>query len=166
MKKTVDYYLKLPYTRIIKNNEDGSLFIKILELPGCISEGDNIEEAYEMINDAMRLWINDSLKNGKEIPLPDEMIEKKYNGKIHLRIPKHLHKELVEEAEKNCVSLNTYLVSIISMNMTQSSIERKIKTMIEQTEMEKRTEDEMSFETKFPNAIYPSWKEEAVKYTN
>ena len=49
-------YMKLPYTRIVKemNDESGHYFYgKILELDGCQSTGDTLEELYENLNEAM-----------------------------------------------------------------------------------------------------------------
>ena len=46
-------YMKLPYTRIVKemNDESGHYFYgKILELDGCQSTGDTLEELYENLN--------------------------------------------------------------------------------------------------------------------
>jgi len=118
MKNTVEDYLNLPYRIEMVRNEDGSFFVSIRELPGCMSEGDTIEEAYTMIKDAQRCWIETALENGQDIPLPEELTDKKYSGKFILRIPKELHKKLTINAEKNNVSLNAYINTLLAEKNT------------------------------------------------
>lgn len=110
----LDYYMSLPYTIETIQNDDKTYFIKVKELPGCMSEGDTLEEAYEMINDAMKSWIEVALDEEDDIPLPESMDEKNYSGKLLIRIPKRIHKELGIHAKDNGVSLNSYINSLLS----------------------------------------------------
>ena len=71
IQKEVEKYMKLPYTFRIVPEEDGTFFIMVEELSGCMSEGHTVDEAMEMIKDAMRLWLEDSIERDLEIPLPD-----------------------------------------------------------------------------------------------
>ena len=70
MSKTIEDYMKLPYTQEIFKNEDGSFFIKIKELPGCMTEAETLEEAYTLIQDAMRCWFVAALEDLQTIPMP------------------------------------------------------------------------------------------------
>ena len=70
IQKEVEKYMKFPYTFRIVPEEDGTFFIMVEELSGCMSEGHTVDEAMEMIKDAMRLWLEDSIERGLEIPLP------------------------------------------------------------------------------------------------
>lgn len=102
-------YLKLPYTRVIQemNDESGHYFYgKILELDGCQSTGDTLEELYENLNEAMEGYIEIKLETGYDIPLP--ILENNYSGKFVVRLPKSLHQRLALEAEKEGISLNQY----------------------------------------------------------
>lgn len=63
-------YLKLPYAKMFTREADGTWFVEVLELPGCMSCGDTLEEADQMIEDAMRGWIEVKLEEGVEIPVP------------------------------------------------------------------------------------------------
>jgi antitoxin HicB len=74
---------------------------RVVELPGCITQGDTFEELGEMIEDAKRSWIETALADGQEIPQPRS--EEKYSGKFIVRVPKSLHRELVETAEREGV---------------------------------------------------------------
>lgn len=105
-------YMKLPYTKIIKevNDESGNYYYgKILELDGCQSTGDTIEEVYENLKEAMEGYLEVKIENNLPIslPLPDD--ETGYSGKFVIRIPKSLHQRLAIEAKKEDVSLNQYV---------------------------------------------------------
>lgn len=131
MKKTVREYLSLPYTRELIKDDNG-WGVRIKELEGCISCGENSQEALEMIDDALKLWIETALEENRDIPLPELMIKKSYSGKFALRMPMHIHKKLAEQAKKNGVSLNLYLVSLLSeksVNETPYTISHRMGAM-------------------------------------
>lgn len=107
MNKTVEYYLSLPYTIELVPEPQEGWFVSVKELPGCMSQGDTPEEAIEMIQDAMRGWIEVSLEDGDPIPEPRPLED--YSGKFVVRVPHSLHRELVEHAEREGVSLNQYI---------------------------------------------------------
>jgi predicted RNase H-like HicB family nuclease len=118
MRKTaskLEHYMNLPYTVEIVPYQDGGFFARIKELEGCMTEGETLKETLELLEDAKRAWLETALEDGLEIPLPESMREEKeYSGKILLRLPKSLHKKLAESAQKEGVSLNTYIISLLS----------------------------------------------------
>lgn len=105
----VEEYMKLPYTRIIQetNDESGHYYYgRILELDGCQSTGDTLEELYNNLNEALEGYIETKLENNLEIPRP--VSQDDYSGKFIVRVPKSLHMRLAIEAEKEGISLNQY----------------------------------------------------------
>ena len=115
MKKTVAYYMNLPYTLIIQpfNDEDGFYYTgKILELDGCITDGETKEEVLENLREAMEGWIETKLENGFEVPEP--ITESGSSGKFTLRLPKTLHHRLTLEAKHEGISLNQYALYKLS----------------------------------------------------
>ena len=42
----------------------------VKDLPGCISQGDTLEEAMENIQDAKSAWLETAFEYQDEIPLP------------------------------------------------------------------------------------------------
>jgi antitoxin HicB len=112
MDKTLDYYLGLPYTIELTPDPEEGWFVRVKELPGCSSQGDTAEEALEMIQDAMKGWLEVSLE--EHYPIPEPAPEEEYSGKFVLRVPKSLHHELVEQAERESVSLNTYCLNVLA----------------------------------------------------
>ncbi|MCK4694563.1 MAG: type II toxin-antitoxin system HicB family antitoxin [Candidatus Cloacimonetes bacterium] len=125
MKQTVEYYINLPYTYVVIPDDD-CFFIKVKELEGCMSQGDTIEEAYNMIKDAMNAWLDVAIEEGDKIPLPESMQEVNYSGKISLRMPKSLHKKLTENAKVEGVSLNSYLVTTLSENNSFNTVKNML----------------------------------------
>ena len=112
----LDDYMKLPYTRIVqeKNDESGRYFYGyILELDGCQSTGDTLDELYESLNEAMEGYLEIKLENNLPIPVPEDVDN--YSGKFVVRIPKTLHRRLAVEADREGVSLNQLALYKLSM---------------------------------------------------
>lgn len=68
-------YMKLPYTRLIQeiNDESGHYFYgRILELDGCQSTGDTLEELYSDLDEVMESYLKVKLENNLPIPLPEQ----------------------------------------------------------------------------------------------
>ena len=59
----------LQYDAVFEKEEDGGYSVWIPDLPGCASQGDNLEEAISNIKEAMELYLedasNDELDEGK-----------------------------------------------------------------------------------------------------
>lgn len=105
--RTISDYLNLPYTIQMHPSPEGGYAVSVLELPGCISQGDTREEALRMIEDAMRAWITTAIEDGEDIPEPGE---DEYSGRFVLRLPRSLHRQLAILAARERVSLNQYVL--------------------------------------------------------
>jgi antitoxin HicB len=111
-RKTIDYYFSLKYPVTLHPAPEGGYAAEIKDLPGCISQGETIEEAMKMIEEARRLWLESAYEDGLDIPVPRN--EDDYSGKFNVRLPKSLHRKLDQLAVHEGVSLNQYLVSTLS----------------------------------------------------
>ena len=101
-------YLERPYTRmLVPDPEDGGFVAEVLELPGCLSQGETPEEAYANLQDAMAGWIAVSLEAGHAIPEPAGLNE--YSGRFALRISSELHRQAALRALREGVSLNQWI---------------------------------------------------------
>ncbi len=108
--KTIEEYLQQPYTiEVVRDEADGVVgwFARVVELPGCMTQADTFDEVDEMVEDAMRAWLETALSNGIEIPTPQA--RESYSGKFAVRMPRSLHKGLVDAAGRDGVSLNTFV---------------------------------------------------------
>lgn len=117
MEKNLEYYMALPYTIELTSDPAGGWFAAIKELPGCISQGDTPEEALEMIRDAQAGWLSVALEDGDAIPEPRALDE--YSGKFVVRVPRSLHRDLVQHAEAEGVSLNQYINVALARGLGQ-----------------------------------------------
>jgi antitoxin HicB len=116
-KNGLDYYLGLNYPVILYPDSDGGYVGEVKDLPGCLTQGDDAAEALEMIEDARKLWLETAYKHGDTIPLPST--DTRYSGKTMLRMPRSLHQALAEAVEREAVSLNQLLVSLLSQSLAR-----------------------------------------------
>jgi predicted RNase H-like HicB family nuclease len=71
--------MKLKIT--IERDEDGRLVAECLDLPGCLSDGETLEEALENINEAIIGCLKSRLKTaGEKLKIPS------FNGKLDISI--------------------------------------------------------------------------------
>jgi antitoxin HicB len=103
--KKLKDYMKLPYTVMLKRDEEGDFIARIKEFEGCVADGQDEMEALGNLEQVKELWIETALKANQSIPLPDED-EELPSGKFLTRVPRSLHKNLIEVAEREGVSLN------------------------------------------------------------
>lgn len=115
MKKNLSYYLDLEYTVRLKENEDGTYFAEIEELPGCFTEGDTQTEALAMIEDAKKAWLEVALERGISVPEP---VKDEFSGRLNVRLPKYIHRSLAYRAKQEGVSLNTLISTTLSASVS------------------------------------------------
>lgn len=62
--------LKLIYPAVFKpfSDQSGGYVVEFPDLPGCVTEGKNLEQAIEMGIDAASGWILGELEDGEKIP--------------------------------------------------------------------------------------------------
>lgn len=63
---------KLFYPALFHKAEEGGFWITFPDLPECMTQGDNMEDAYEMASDALGLAIVSRQENQKALPVPSE----------------------------------------------------------------------------------------------
>jgi antitoxin HicB len=108
-----DKILRQPYARIILPETDGTFRGEIMEFPGCIASGETASETLTALEDVARSWILAALERGQNIPDPIES-SNDFSGRLVLRIPKSLHKKAAWIAEREGVSLNTFITTSLS----------------------------------------------------
>jgi len=60
------------YTVILQKEEDGGYVATVPVLPGCVSQGDNREEALKNIQEAIEVYLEDVRAAGESVPVEDE----------------------------------------------------------------------------------------------
>lgn len=61
---------KLFYPSIFHKAEEGGFWVSFPDIPECLTEGDDMRQAYEMASDALGLVISDKIKNEEILPTP------------------------------------------------------------------------------------------------
>jgi antitoxin HicB len=114
----IEYYLKLPWTKEFIDNGDGSYFAKIKELKGCMTEGKDLLDANNMLDDALKCWLEVAIEKNISIPEPGKEADlNQFSGKFLVRVPKSIHKALIEKAHQENVSLNAMVNCIIARSI-------------------------------------------------
>ncbi|MBN1906959.1 MAG: type II toxin-antitoxin system HicB family antitoxin [Deltaproteobacteria bacterium] len=107
--------VKYPFEiRNLSDEEGGGYLISFPDLPGCISDGETIEEAIKNGIDAMNSWIKTAQEFNDSIPEP---FSSQASGRFVQRIPKSLHVRLAERAKQEGVSMNALVISIIAESL-------------------------------------------------
>ncbi|MFA6408687.1 MAG: type II toxin-antitoxin system HicB family antitoxin [Gammaproteobacteria bacterium] len=110
-----------PFTlRHLSEEDGGGYLIEFPDLPGCMSDGETIEEAIENGRDAVKCWVDAAKKSGRVIPCPGGL--EKQSGKWVQRVPKSIHLRLVSKAVEEGVSLNTLVIKIIAEALGENNI--------------------------------------------
>lgn len=112
------------YARRLIPDETGGYVASIHEFPGCIAEGETADEAINNLNEAAASWVQVALSNGYDIREPASFHG--YSGKIALRIPRGLHKQVAELAELEGSSINQLLVTSIAQYLGRKHACREI----------------------------------------
>ena len=126
--ETLSPYLRQPYTRELFPYEDGSWFGRIVELPGCMTEGDTDAEVLASLNDAMAAWVENAVDHGD--PIPEPLTRDGFSGKFIVRVPKSLHRELVRRAELEGVSLNALVSTSLAEMIGGANVARGVASCL------------------------------------
>jgi len=110
--------------------EDEGYIATVPNLPGCSAFGSTEEEAVREAKVAAELWLDTAKNENRTIPSPT--LSADYSGKFVLRVPRTLHHQLVELAEVEGVSLNSYVEFLISRGVgreTAGTVKTKKRTV-------------------------------------
>ena len=108
--KNLAYYLSLNYP--IELIRDGGVFVASHpDLPGCVSQGDSADDAIANLDDAREAWLAVRVEDNLFIAEP---INEQYSGRLSLRMTASLHASLVDAAQREGVSLNSYIVTAVA----------------------------------------------------
>lgn len=120
-------YLALEYPFHVVADPEGGYVVLYPDLPGCLTQVDDLADLPAMAAEARELWIETEYELGHEIPLPSYPEE--YSGKFNLRLPKSLHRRLAEAAARDEVSLNQYVVGLLSEGVAAGAVLAELRAM-------------------------------------
>ncbi len=56
------------FTIVVEPNEPDGYLVTCPALPGLVTEGDTLDEAYEMAHDAIQVYLESLIANGEPVP--------------------------------------------------------------------------------------------------
>jgi predicted RNase H-like HicB family nuclease len=116
--RTVDELLGLPWSKEVVAHPLGGFIARVPELDGCFAGGDTEAEALADLDVALAGWLELAVEKGEAIPEPRMMEDAPYSGRFSVRVPRFLHRQLVERSEQEGSSLNqllsVYLTKLVS----------------------------------------------------
>ena len=71
--------MRYNYKILLTKEEEGGYMVTVPALPGCITQGDNIEEAMAMAQEAIELYIEELQARGEKIPDNSNTLEYSLN---------------------------------------------------------------------------------------
>lgn len=72
-RQPIQFYLDQIYPITLYPDPEGGYVVELKDLPGCMSQGDTINEAIDLIDDARKLFLSTAYENGDNIPAPSKL---------------------------------------------------------------------------------------------
>lgn len=123
-RKPLAEYLETAYRFTTVPDDNAGFFVSYPDLPGCMTQVERIEDVGTMAAEILTLWLETAYEQGLEIPEPSAPSH--YSGKFVLRLPRSLHRSLVESAEQEGVSLNQYATTLLAAGDAMAAVQRRL----------------------------------------
>ncbi len=92
------------------------------DLKGCVGQGETPDEAIQELKFNEEEWLDAAVEYGVCIPEPSIEEATEYSGKFMTRMSPKVHKEAAENAEREGISLNQYVInSVITANVSKTT---------------------------------------------
>lgn len=131
-RKPLEEYLALEYAFNVIADPDGGYVITFPDLPGCLTQVEGLDELPAMVEEVRTLWIETAYEEGHHIPLPSYPEE--HSGKFNVRLPRSLHRSLAEAAERDGISLNQYVATLLARGDAQARVESRLESLARRLE--------------------------------
>jgi predicted RNase H-like HicB family nuclease len=89
------------------SEEDEAFVARVAEFPSLAAHGETQEEALKEIKDVVGFVLKDLTESNESIPEP--FGKRSFSGKLVLRMPEYMHRQLALEAMQQGISLNQLL---------------------------------------------------------
>jgi predicted RNase H-like HicB family nuclease len=109
------------------SDEDSGYIAMVPGARGLSAFGESPEGALSQLKVAADAYFKSLKKAGKPLPALEKVTS--FSGQLRLRLPKSLHAELSQGAQSEEVSLNTYLVSLLTREHTKRDMLRGVRTI-------------------------------------
>ncbi len=108
------------FTVIIREcsvDEGGGYRASFMDLPGCVGDGVTPDEALRHAEEAKECWLEAAQELGVDIDKDN------YSGRLLLRMPKEMHRDISLLARSRDVSINSLITDMVSDSLKKASME-------------------------------------------
>lgn len=109
------------------SDEDGGYIATIPQIQGLSAFGESSSAALSELRIAADAYFQSLKKAGKPMPVFDKVAP--FSGQLRLRMPKSLHAELSQAAANDGISLNSYLVVLLSKRQSERDLLNKLRSV-------------------------------------
>jgi predicted HicB family RNase H-like nuclease len=106
--KAEDYYYSVAWSE-----EDKSFVGRVAEFASIAAHGPTLQKGLRETITAVQGVLEDLADSGETLPVP--FSKRSYSGRVNVRMPEHLHRRLVIEAEQQNLSLNRWINTKLEM---------------------------------------------------
>ncbi len=115
---------------VVWSEEDQAYIGRVLEFPSLAAHGNTQAKALNEIRSVVQHALDDLTRSGEEVPEP--LNKRAYSGKLNVRLPKYLHRQLAIEAAEEGVSLNQLISTKLATTRWLSQKPRASKSSLKQ----------------------------------
>lgn len=115
-------HVQLPYQpedyaySVTWSEEDQAYVGRVAEFASLAAHGASLAAALQEITEVVRYVLEDLVESGEEIPAP--FSKRHFSGKLNLRMPEYLHRQLAMQAAEQKVSLNQWINLKLSLSLS------------------------------------------------
>jgi len=142
------------------SDEDQGFIATIPRIQALSAFGATQEEALSELNVAAEAYFESLKRAGRQLRAEEKIIP--YSGQIRLRMPKSLHAALSGGAENEGVSLNTYIITLLSEGRIEKELMKKVAAIEKMIEVTNFT----IIVSNAQNIAQPKYKEEKLSATS
>jgi len=121
---SLEELLNRQYSFVVQADAAGGYVVMFPDLPGCATQVETVEEIPAAAREIRELWIESEHAAGRDVPRPTHRDE--YSGRFNVRIARSLHRRLVESAEREGVSLNQYVMTLLDRVDALARVDRRL----------------------------------------
>jgi predicted RNase H-like HicB family nuclease len=113
------------------SDEDEGFIAIAPDLPGSSAFGETQPEALAELEHAIEAWIDAALAAGNPIPEPTRPVaETEPSGRLLVRMPKQLHGSLARAAKNEGISLNQYVIFLLTQGQTYKTAQDLVQASV------------------------------------
>lgn len=117
------------YPYRVEPDEESGYVIVYPDLPGCMTQVEDAAEIGPMAEEIKALWLETARAHGMNIPPASPTPS--YSGKLEVRVPRTLHRDLAESAAREKIGLDEYVTMLLARRDSMARIEQRLGELLQ-----------------------------------